>query len=174
MRIGIIGAMQEEVEILKNEMTVTDTLSKARMEFLGGELLGKDIVIVTSGIGKVNAAVCTQILVNEFNVDCVINVGIAGGLHKDIYPGDIVVAENLVQHDMDTTFFGDTLGQIPRLETFDFQCDGNLVNLAKASCNKVEKINTFSGRIVSGDQFISKSEKLQELHSEFNAFACEM
>lgn len=174
MRIGIIGAMQEEVEILKNEMKVNSTLEKARMEFLSGELLDKDIVIVTSGIGKVNAAVCTQILVNEFDVDCVINVGIAGGLHKDIYPGDIVVAENLVQHDMDTTFFGDTLGQIPRLETFDFKCDDKLVNLAKASCSKVEKISTFSGRIVSGDQFISKSEKLQALHSEFNAFACEM
>ncbi len=174
MRIGIIGAMQEEVEVLKNEMNVEMKKSKAQMEFLSGELLGKDIVIVTSGIGKVNAAVCTQILVNDFDVDCVINVGIAGGLHKDIYPGDIVVAENLVQHDMDTTFFGDTLGQIPRLETFDFKCDDKLVHLAKSSCEKVSSINTFSGRIVSGDQFISKSEKLQELHANFDAFACEM
>lgn len=174
MRIGIIGAMQEEVEVLKNEMNVEKKKSKAQMEFLSGELLGKDIVIVTSGIGKVNAAVCTQILVNDFDVDCVINVGIAGGLHKDIYPGDIVVAENLVQHDMDTTFFGDTLGQIPRLETFDFKCDDKLVHLAKSSCEKVSSINTFSGRIVSGDQFISKSEKLQELHANFDAFACEM
>tara|TARA_Y100001933_G_scaffold243556_1_gene272349 strand:- start:226 stop:918 length:693 start_codon:yes stop_codon:yes gene_type:complete len=174
MKIGIIGAMQEEVEILKNEMNVAEKKNKARMEFLSGQLLGKDIVIVTSGIGKVNAAVCTQILVNDFDVDCVINVGIAGGLHKDIYPGDIVVAENLVQHDMDTTFFGDSLGQIPRLETFDFKCDDRLVDLAKTSCKKVRTINTFSGRIVSGDQFISKSEKLQELHANFNAFACEM
>jgi len=174
MRIGIIGAMQEEVAILKKEMTVEKTVSKARMDFFKGQLLNKEIVIVTSGIGKVNAAVCTQILINDFDVDCVINVGIAGGLHKTIYPGDIVVAENLVQHDMDTTYFGDTLGQVPRLDTFDFKCDENLVNVAKASCNKVEKINTFSGRIVSGDQFIDKAEKLQALHTEFEAFACEM
>lgn len=174
MRIGIIGAMQEEVEILKNEMNVEEKVSKARMEFFKGDLLGKEIVIVTSGIGKVNAAVCTQILINDFNVDCVVNVGIAGGLHKDIYPGDIVVAENLVQHDMDTTFFGDKMGQVPRLDTFDFKCDNKLVDIAKASCNKVEKINTYSGRIVSGDQFIDKSEKLQNLHAEFEAFACEM
>jgi len=174
MRIGIIGAMQEEVAILKSEMTVNETISKARMDFFQGQLLNKDIVIVTSGIGKVNAAVCTQILINDFNVDCVINVGIAGGLHKSIYPGDIVVAENLVQHDMDTTFFGDALGQVPRLDTFDFKCDPKLVNVAKESCNKVEKISTFSGRIVSGDQFIESSEKLQELHSKFDAFACEM
>ncbi len=71
-------------------------------------------------------------------------------------------------------FFGDTLGQIPRLETFDFKCDDKLVHLAKSSCEKVSSINTFSGRIVSGDQFISKSEKLQELHANFDAFACEM
>ena len=174
MRIGIIGAMQEEVAILKSEMTVNETISKARMDFFQGQLLNKDIVIVTSGIGKVNAAVCTQILINDFNVDCVINVGIAGGLHKSIYPGDIVVAENLVQHDMDTTFFGDALGQVPRLDTFDFKCDPKLVTVAKDSCNKVEKISTFSGRIVSGDQFIESSEKLQELHSKFDAFACEM
>jgi len=174
MRIGIIGAMQEEVEILKNEMSVEKTVSKARMDFYHGQLLGKDTVIVTSGIGKVNAAVCAQILINEFQVEKIINVGIAGGLHKDVYPGDIVVAENLVQHDMDTTFFGDNLGQVPRMDTFDFKCDVNLVNIAKEACNKVEKISTFSGRIVSGDQFISESDKLKQLHSDFNAFACEM
>ncbi len=174
MKIGIIGAMQEEVEILKKQMSVESTMHKAKMDFYKGQLLGKDIVVVTSGIGKVNAAVCTQILINTYDVDCIINVGIAGGLNENIYPGDIVVAENLVQHDMDTTYFGDKLGQVPRLDTFDFKCDANLVKVAKAACNKVDKINTFSGRIVSGDQFIDKAEKLHELHNEFNAFACEM
>ncbi len=174
MKIGIIGAMQEEVEILKKEMNLKQMLSKAKMDFYEGELLGKDIVIVTSGIGKVNAAICTQILITDFDVECVINVGIAGGLHKDIYPGDIVVAENLVQHDMDTTFFGDPKGQVPRLDTFDFPCDSKLVSLAKKACSHVDKLNTFSGRIVSGDQFISKAEKLEELHTDFNAYACEM
>lgn len=174
MRIGIIGAMSEEVAQLKSEMSVKTELNKAQMSFYHGELLGKDVVIVTSGIGKVNAAVCTQILVNEFDVDCVINVGIAGGLHKDIFPGDIVVGENLVQHDMDTTFFGDALGQVPRLEAFDFKCDEKLISLAKSACNKVSDINCFNGRIVSGDQFIHKAEKLQSLHDEFGGLCCEM
>ncbi len=174
MRIGIIGAMSEEVAQLKSEMTVKKELNKAQMTFFHGDLLGKDVVIVTSGIGKVNAAVCTQILVNLFDVNCVINVGIAGGLHKDIYPGDIVVGENLVQHDMDTTFFGDTLGQVPRLDTFDFKCDDKLIALAKSACSKVTDINCFNGRIVSGDQFIDKAEKLQFLHDTFTGLCCEM
>ena len=174
MRIGIIGAMHEEVQILKNEMSLESKVTKARMEFYSGKLLGKDIVIVTSGIGKVNAAVCTQILITDFDVDCVINVGIAGGLHEGIYPGDIVVARNLVQHDMDTTFFGDPAGQIPRLETFDFKCDEKLVQVATDACEHVENINVFHGRIVSGDQFVSDAEKLNALHRGFDAYACEM
>jgi adenosylhomocysteine nucleosidase len=174
MKIGIIGAMAEEVAQLKAEMTVTSELKKAQMDFFDGQLLGKDTVIVTSGIGKVNAAVCTQILVTDFNVDCVINVGIAGGLHKDIYPGDIVVGENLVQHDMDTTFFGDPIGQVPRLDTFDFKCDPKLVSVARAACDKISDANCFNGRIVSGDQFVADAEKLQSLHDTFNGLCCEM
>jgi len=174
MKIGIIGAMAEEVAQLKSEMTVQSELKKAQMHFINGNLLGKETVVVTSGIGKVNAAVCTQILINDFDVDCVINVGIAGGLHKDIFPGDIVVGENLVQHDMDTTFFGDPIGQVPRLDTFDFKCDPRLVTVARAACDKVKDANCFKGRIVSGDQFIASAEKLQALHDTFNGLCCEM
>ncbi|MCM1992720.1 5'-methylthioadenosine/adenosylhomocysteine nucleosidase [Oceanirhabdus seepicola] len=174
MIVGIIGAMKEEVEILVSEMEIERIEKKAKMEFNYGTFQDKKVVIVTSGIGKVNAAVCTQILIDDFNVNCVINVGIAGGLKKDIFPGDVVVATDLVQHDMDTTFFGDKLGQIPRLDTFDFRCDERLVEKAYNACknsvyNKYEK-----GRIVSGDQFISSGEKLKALDIEFNAYACEM
>jgi adenosylhomocysteine nucleosidase len=174
MKIGIIGAMHEEVQILKNEMDVKGTFVKAKMEFYEGTLLGKDIVIVTSGIGKVNAAICTQILINEFDVKYVINVGIAGGLRKDIFPGDIVISDNLVQHDIDTTFFGDKLGQVPRMDAFDFKCDSKLVEIALNSCNKIEQTTCVKGRIISGDQFISEASKLNFLHDEFGAFACEM
>jgi len=174
MIVGIIGAMKEEVEILVKEMEIERIEKKAKMEFNYGTFQDKKVVIVTSGIGKVNAAVCTQILIDDFNVNCVINVGIAGGLKKDILPGDVVIATDLVQHDMDTTFFGDKLGQIPRLDTFDFRCDDTLVEKAYNACksgvyNKFEK-----GRIVSGDQFISSGEKLKALDTEFNAYACEM
>lgn len=174
MKIGIIGAMQEEVAQLKSEMTINSELEKAQMHFYEGQLFDKNVVIVTSGIGKVNAAVCTQILINNYDVDYVINVGIAGGLHKDIHPGDIVVGENLVHHDMDTVFFGYPVGQVPRMETFDFKCDHHLVTLAKAACDEVTENNCFNGRIVSGDQFIGTAEKLQALHETFDALCCEM
>jgi adenosylhomocysteine nucleosidase len=174
MRIGIIGAMSEEVEMLKNEMFLEEKIEKANMVFYHGVLLEKEVVIVTCGIGKVNAAVCTQILIDRFRVDKIINVGIAGGLNKDIYPGDIVVANNLVQHDMDVRFFGDPLGQIPRLNTFDFKCDEDLIKLAKTAIDKIDNSNAYMGRIVSGDQFIDSAEKQKFLGEHFNAFAVEM
>lgn len=174
MVIGIISAMSEELELLLNDMVVEEKTVKANMTFHKGKVWGKDVVAVVSGIGKVNAAVCTQILISEYKVNSVINVGVAGGIGKDIYPGDVVVAENLVQHDVDTTVFGDAHGQVPRMDTFDFMCDEELVKLAKLSCDEIEDINTFSGRIVSGDQFIASVDKIKWLESEFGAVACEM
>lgn len=174
MVIGIISAMSEELELLLNDMEIEEKTHKANMTFHKGKVWGKDVVAVVSGIGKVNAAVCTQILISEYKVNSVINVGVAGGIGKDIYPGDVVVAENLVQHDMDTTVFGDAHGQIPRLDTFDFTCDKELVRLAKLACDEIKEINTFSGRIVSGDQFIASVDKIKWLESEFGAAACEM
>lgn len=174
VRIGIIGAMAEEVEMLKNEMVVEAKIDKARMTFYQGVLLEKDVVVVTCGIGKVNAAVCTQILIDQFKVDKMINVGIAGGLGQDIYPGDIVVASNLVQHDVDVTFFDYPLGQISRLDTFDFVCDAELVEKAKLAIDKIEDSNAFVGRIVSGDQFISAADEQKFLGEHFEAYACEM
>lgn len=174
MVIGIISAMSEELELLLNDMEIEEKTHKANMTFHKGKVWGKDVVAVVSGIGKVNAAVCTQILISEYKVNSVINVGVAGGIEKDIYPGDVVVAENLVQHDMDTTVFGDAHGQVPRLDTFDFTCDKELVRLAKLACDEIKEINTFSGRIVSGDQFIASVDKIKWLESEFGAAACEM
>lgn len=174
MKIGIIGAMPEEVASLIEEMNIEKKVTKARMEFNHGYIYNKEVVIVVSGIGKVNAAVCTQILVDDFQVDAVINVGIAGGIGTNIYPGDIVVATDLVQHDMDTTSFGDKPGQIPNMEVFDFKCDENLVNLAMKACNEIKDINSFKGRIVSGDQFIANIDKIRWLNEEFGALSCEM
>ncbi|OPJ57771.1 5'-methylthioadenosine/adenosylhomocysteine nucleosidase [Clostridium oryzae] len=173
MVIGIIGAMDEEVKLLKDEMEINKKIKKANMEFFQGTLGDKPTVVVTCGIGKVNAAVCTQILVDEFHVTNVINVGVAGGIGDGIVPGDVVVASNLVQHDMDTSAFGDKIGQIPRLNTFDFKCDETLINAAKKSCEALES-NSFIGRIVSGDQFIASVDKIRWLSSEFEALACEM
>lgn len=174
MIFGIIAAMSEELEILLKDMDLEDKKVKANMTFNKGKLWGKDVVAVVCGIGKVNAAICTQILASEYNVDKIINVGVAGGIGKEIYPGDIVIADNLVEHDMDTTAFGDPHGQIPRMDTFDFKCDAALVEAAKKACNSLGDIHTFVGRIVSGDVFVADIEKIQWLEKEFSALSCEM
>ncbi|NFN95513.1 5'-methylthioadenosine/adenosylhomocysteine nucleosidase [Clostridium botulinum] len=174
MTIGIIAAMAEELEILLKDLNLEEKKEKANMVFHKGTINNKNIVAVVCGIGKVNSAVCTQILISEYNVDKVVNVGVAGGIGKDIYPGDIVVAENLVQHDMDTSAFGDKIGQIPRLDTFDFKCDKDMVAAAKKSCEEISELNSFTGRIVSGDQFVANLEKIQWLEKEFGAISCEM
>lgn len=174
MVLGIISAMTEELELLLKDMSIQEETKKANMAFYKGTLGDKNIIAVVCGIGKVNAAICTQILISEYRVSSIINVGVAGGIGKNIYPGDVVVGTDLVQHDMDTTAFGDPHGQIPRLDTFDFKCDEKLVKAALAACEEIKEINTFSGRIVSGDQFISSVEKIQWFEKEFNAISCEM
>nr|WP_304284998.1 5'-methylthioadenosine/adenosylhomocysteine nucleosidase [Clostridium paraputrificum] len=174
MTLGIIAAMSEELEILLKDMQLDSSTTKAGMTFNKCKLWNNDVIAVVCGIGKVNAAVCTQILVSEFNVDKVINVGVAGGIGKDIYPGDVVIATNLVEHDMDTTAFGDPHGQVPRMDTFDFKCDPSLIELANNACEKVGGFNTFTGRIVSGDVFVADVEKIKWLEKEFNALSCEM
>ena len=174
MILGIISAMSEELELLLKDMDIKEETKRANMTFYKGTLGDKDIIAVVCGIGKVNAAVCSQILISEFNVTSIINVGVAGGIGKDIYPGDVVVGTNLVQHDMDTTAFGDPHGQIPRLDTFDFKCDKTLVKAALDACEEIKEINIFPGRIISGDQFISSVDKIKWFEEEFKAMACEM
>lgn len=174
MTIGIIGAMNEEIALLIGKMDIEKKEKKAAMEFNFGKINDSEIVLVRCGIGKVNAAICTQILIDDFHVDSIINVGIAGGIGENVYPGDIVIAENLVEHDMDTTAFGDKPGQIPGMDTYDYVCNKKLVTLAAKACEKFTERNYFIGRIVSGDQFIADVDKIKWLNSEFKALACEM
>lgn len=173
--IGIIGAMQEEVEQIVAVMDVEREETKASMTFKAGKLSGKDVVIVVSGIGKVNAAICTQILVDDFKVDYVINTGIAGSLNAAIDIGDIVISSDVLHHDMDATNFGYPLGQVPRMDTLSFPADKRLIEVAKNVCAKViPEIGTHVGRIVSGDQFISDKAVKERITKNFNGFCTEM
>ena len=174
-KIGIIGAMEVEIASLKSEMKVSRMLKKAQMEFLEGELEGCQAVVVRSGIGKVNAAVCTQILVDEFGVDGVINTGIAGSLKAEINIGDIVLSTDVLHHDMDATGFGYPLGQIPQMDAFSFQADEQMRKLAKEVCEEVNpEIRVFEGRVVSGDQFISSREVKDKIKENFDGCCTEM
>ena len=174
-KIGIIGAMDEEVSRLKEKMNVSKVEKKAGMEFFQGELSGKEAVIVKSGIGKVNAGICTQILVDDFSVDAVINTGVAGSLKNEINIGDIVLSKDTLQHDMDATGFGYEPGVIPRMEESIFKGDETLIQVAKEVNENVNaEISTFVGRVVSGDQFISDHAKKTELVENFAGYCTEM
>ncbi|TCO78965.1 5'-methylthioadenosine/adenosylhomocysteine nucleosidase [Marinisporobacter balticus] len=174
--IGIIGAMDEEIEILKEKMTLEKEIYFAGMTFYKGKLVGKDIVVVRSGIGKVNAAICTQVLISNFQVDAVINTGVAGAIHDDLDVGDIVIAKDVIEHDFDVTCFGNyKLGQIPRMDEYIFKADEKFVDIAmKASEKENKKYKTTTGRIVSGDVFVASSEKKDLLWKEFKSSCAEM
>ena len=159
--IGIIGAMSDEVAGLKALMQDTQIIRKASMEFYSGILEGKKVVVVQSGIGKVNAAVCTQILIDDFQAEVVINTGIAGSLNNEINIGDIVVSTDLVHHDVDAGAFGYKKGQVR--------------SLAVKVCREVNPdIQVFEGRIASGDQFVADQGVKDVIVSEFGAYAVEM
>lgn len=173
--VGIIGAMDEEVAKLKEQMSNVRITKKAMMEFNQGTLNGKQVVVVRSGIGKVNAAICTQILVDDFKVEAVINTGIAGSLRSWIDIGDIVISTDALQHDMDATNFGYPVGQIPRMEVFSFKADEGLVELAKEVCEEVNpEISVYLGRVVSGDQFISDDATKNRILESFAGYCTEM
>lgn len=173
--IGIIGAMEEEVSILKEKMTGLEVVEKASMQFNKGQLCGKNVVVVRSGIGKVNAGICTQILVDVFGVDSIINTGVAGSLKNEINIGDIVLSVDALQHDVDATEFGYEPGIIPRMDDSVFFADNRLVDLARTSCQKVNPdINVFTGRVVSGDQFISDKSKKEWIAGKFGGYCTEM
>lgn len=173
--IGIIGAMDEEVEQIVGAMEISETFERASMIFKKGTLNGKDVVIVRSGIGKVNAAICTQILVDRFGVDYVINTGIAGSLKAEIDIADVVLSSDVLHHDMDATGFGYALGQIPRMDVLSFKADERLIELGKAACGKVvPDIGVHVGRVVSGDQFISDKEVKDRIIKNFDGFCTEM
>lgn len=173
--LGIIGAMEEEVLKIKEHMEQVTVQVRAGMEFHRGILNGKEVVVVRSGIGKVNAGICSQILVDLYEVDGIINTGIAGSLRNEINIGDIVLSSDAVQHDMDATGFGYAPGQIPRVQTFAFQASERLIQLAKECCADVNPdIQTFVGRVVSGDQFISDRNKKKWLTETFGGYCTEM
>lgn len=173
--IGIIGAMHEEIIELKGLMENIEEINLASFTYFKGKLEGKNVVLVESGIGKVNSAVCTTLLLQEFNVEKLIFTGVAGGIGDQINVGDIVISTDLVQHDVDVSAFGLNLGVIPRMKNSFFLADAELRALAKESALKVfDPSRVREGRILSGDQFINGLNKINWLRDTFQGEACEM
>lgn len=173
-KIGLIGAMDEEVDILKHEMNIKDIVMRGKMDFYSGKLEDTDVVLVRSGIGKVNAAMAAQILISEFNVDYIINTGVAGGLKCGIGVGDIVISSDALEHDFDTTAFGYEPGVIPRMDTSIFKADERLVQIAKKAAEDNIEGKVVVGRIISGDKFVSSKEEVKKLGGMFKGYAVEM
>lgn len=174
-KIGIIGAMELEVETLKSKMTVSRIVKKAGMEFYDGSLNGAQAVIVRSGVGKVNAALCVQILVDLFEVTHIINTGVAGSLNAKLDIGDILISKDAIHHDVDATIFGYQTGEVPQLGLREFPADEALIRLAKTSCEKVNSdCHAVVGRVVSGDQFISSKSVKEKLIADFQGDCAEM
>ena len=147
--IGIIGAMEEEVAALKDAMEIEETVEQAAMTFCKGTLCGKEVVIVRSGIGKVNAGICAQILVDRFQVDTLINTGIAGSLDARIDIGDMVISTDAVHHDMDATIFGDPIGQVPRM---DVLFSRRMRHWCRKQCRRMRKRTRISIHLPGGLQ----------------------
>ena len=174
-KIGIIGAMELEVEALKSKLVDTKILTKAQMEFCEGELDGVHVDVVRSGVGKVNAALCVQILVDLFEVTHVINTGIAGSLNAELDIGDILISVDAIQHDFDVRIFGYALGELASMGVREFKADAAMAKLALETCAEVNPdIHAKLGRVVSGDQFICDAAVKEDLIREFQADCAEM
>lgn len=176
MKIGIIGAMEAEVKSLCEKMEGAEVKNIGGADFYSGKLFGKDVVIVQCGIGKVNAALRTQLLISNFGITNLINTGIAGAMASGLGIFDFVVSEKTVYHDFDTTAFGYKIGQVPGLDP-EFIADKGMVEKAVAAFNnsKVsENHKLITGLVASGDQFISGGERKAFIKNTFNPACVEM
>ena len=177
--IAIIGAMEEETTALKEQMEDPVITKRAGRTFYRGKLKGTDTVVVTAGVGKVNAASCAQQIIDLFAPQAIVNTGIAGALAPGLRVGDIVISRDAVQHDVDTTVFGDAPGQIPDMEVYEFPADPLLMQAAREAGEAAEAESDFhgkvhEGRVLSGDVFLSDFDRKQTLYETFNGACVEM
>ncbi|MCY1028637.1 5'-methylthioadenosine/adenosylhomocysteine nucleosidase [Mammaliicoccus sciuri] len=163
--IGIIGAMEEEVEILKSSIENRETIQIAHVIFYKGNIEDKQVVLAQSGIGKVNAAITATLLINEFKPDLIINTGSAGSVDSELNIGDIIISNKVYYHDVNATAFGYKLGQVPSMPEF-YETDSKLIDLAKSSIEQLD-LNGIVGEIATGDSFIGSIDQRKVIKSNF-------
>ena len=166
MTIAIIGAMEPEVAILKQNIENIETLKVANFEFFSGQLAGKDVVLVQSGIGKVASTIATTLVIEKFAPACVINTGSAGGFDPELKVGDIAVGNEVVHHDVDVTAFNYEFGQVPGMPA-RFSADKKLVDVATACIGKIQDINCKVGLVATGDSFMCDPARINETRERF-------
>lgn len=173
--IGIICALKIEVEGLETLMENPEVMEKAGLEFISGKIFDKDVVLLECGIGKVNAAVGTQIMIDSYNPDVVINSGIAGSLSKDLIVGDIVISSDCVEHDINCTALDEPRGQISFTDEkrIDIPADKETAEKLAECCQNLGS-HVRIGRIATGDMFVSYIGQRETIAYEFGALCCEM
>ncbi len=176
MKLGIIGAMTVEVETLRDAMADLSARTVAGMDFFEGTLQGLPAVVVQCGVGKVNAAMCTQVLASTFGVTHVVNTGVAGSLNADLDIGDLVVSTDAMYHDFDCHSLSDAypVGQVPGLAVRAFPADTDLCSLAYRAAEAVNPGHTHRGRVASGDQFVCQSAHKAQIVKDTGALCTEM
>ncbi|MCJ2147505.1 5'-methylthioadenosine/S-adenosylhomocysteine nucleosidase [Bacillus sp. B19-2] len=174
MKIAVIGAMEEEVTILRSKLEQTNQEVIANCEFTSGFYEGKEVVLLKSGIGKVNAAMSTTILLDRFKPDVVINTGSAGGFHHSLNVGDIVISTEVRHHDVDVTAFDYEYGQVPNLPAA-YKADSTLIKAAEDEASELGHIQVVKGTIATGDSFMSDPDRVAFIRGKFeDLYAVEM
>jgi adenosylhomocysteine nucleosidase len=166
MKIAIIGAMEEEVTLLRDHIDQKEQTVVAGYEFTAGKMDNAEVVLLKSGIGKVNAAMSTTILLEKFKPDVVINTGSAGGFHPDLNVGDVVISSEVRHHDVDVTAFGYEYGQVPQLPAA-FSADEKLVQIAETAAKEISDIQVVKGLIATGDSFMSDPVRVEFVRGKF-------
>ena len=174
MKLGIIGAMDVEVALLKEKMENITAKDRAGSSYFEGTLEGAPAVVVQCGVGKVNAALCAQILISEFGVTHLVNTGIAGSLCADLDIGDLVVSQDAIYHDFDISYWGRAIGEVPGMGVVAFPADEAMIACAFDAAESVNPGHTRIGRVASGDQFVCNKEKKEKIIADTSAQCTEM
>lgn len=173
-KLGIIGAMAVEVELLKEKMEDLTVTAHAGMEFYEGVLEGMPAVVVQCGVGKVNAAMCAQILCSVFGVTHLVNTGIAGSLCAELDIGDLVVSRDAMYHDFDCVHFGYEMGKVPGMDVVAFPADETMIGYACAAAEEVHPGHSRVGRVASGDLFVAEKNAKNRIIEKTGALCTEM
>ena len=173
-KLGIIGAMAVEVELLKEKMENLTVTNHAGMEFYDGRLLSMPAVVVQCGVGKVNAAMCAQVLCSIFGVTHLVNTGIAGSLFANLDIGDLVVSRDAMYHDFDCVHFGYDFGKVPGMDVVAFPADEAMIGYACAAAEAVNPGHSRIGRVASGDLFVAEKAAKERIIERTNAICTEM
>jgi adenosylhomocysteine nucleosidase len=166
MKVAIIGAMEEEVALLRENIKNPTVETIAGCEYTSGEMKGIEVILLRSGIGKVNAAMSTAVLLERFQPDAVINTGSAGGFDPSLNVGDVVISTEVRHHDVDVTAFGYEYGQVPQLPAA-FLADEKLKNVAINSVKELKDVQVVSGLIATGDSFMNDPKRVEAIQDKF-------